>query len=1365
MLKSKKRLITSWIMALAMVLNVFSSYSTVHAAGVEDRLTNLDAKISQGEKTIGDGGTLSSTENVNVEISFGVPVEGDDPTPDNPIKLGDTAVFELGDDFGLVSTGKMELNSGENLVGYVTLSQNPGEPVIATITFNGDPDVFSGETGIQNVNCKFNANLKFDDSGAPDDGQTSNVSILNKSFTMKVPAKEKNFTLEKTGSIQSDRTVEWTVTVKGTQGNNELDLKDFKFSDDLSEVGNYTPNSFLINGTGETPEFEGNNIYYTFPENSKGTQTIKFRTDIPEEMYFGVGQQNITNNAKLLDSTDTVKVENGYTVSFTPQWIEKSGSADNAETGGFYNSKNRTITWTIYANHMGAELENVKITDDLQGGLELDNAYWQTMVGETEGPVNPITPDGAGVYLWNELNSKIKLTIVTKVPNEEYASGVKYYNNSASMKWDGLSEDKKIDTGNKTVGVGFNPIDKKGVVNTADQTVSWTINVDTKKQSIPNMAVYDLLVYGSSNSGIDFDNEDEIPNGLDINTLTPSFNQKYVDDSFDDTKGIALNVIHLKKGEKVVADLLQFTNLSSIDANTITFKSLVVNPDIVAGNDTSKVSNTGTLFSGNKKLNDGPFTVNYDNKSLSKMMLKRDAIINPIAGVNNSTSNEIEGFDYINKSAVFRLVVNADGLDFNSVKNAAGEVLGKATVKDTLPKGWEFQELSAGVKYLVFEGTRNADGTVTAADTPLDKVTGLTSNFEDGSATFTFDSLNKPYVILVKAGPTDKTAAEYFSKNQNPKVENKVTLKAEKWDKGVSSSQWVKVDSTILDKSVDPTAKGILTWTVDYKPYDLEQKGSKLSDKLPAGIDLRTDSKGNLILEGNIAVQEMTLNADGSYTTGASVELIVGDNITYDNKSRILNFEIPDMAKAYRFTYITDVTGEPGDITNEVSLMGNDSFGVPIGSAYKISAMDSSATMQKKGWIAITKEDGQGNTLDGVEFTIFSEDGETIIRQGVTASNGTLRLKAIPDGEYVLQETKTLEGYVLDSRDHRLSVTQAVAYIDGRTGTDGNKITIKNYPENSVGNLTISKTVTGNDADKDKVFDFTVTFTGADESYDYVGSGVANGTIQSGDIVSLAHGQSITIIGLPKDSTYTVSEADYSGEGYVKESTGESGKIIADSTQTAAFTNTKNKDPEIPDKKTGSLIISKTVAGIKGDKTKKFDFKVAISGADGIYDYTGSGVADGTIKSGDTISLAHGQSITIKKLPAGASYTVDEADYTDKGYTKVSTGEAGTISSDKVLNASFTNTRNTDVTEPEKPNKPEKPSTDNTTKPDSGNTKKPDQDTGVKKDTVKTETQKSKSGAPVTGDQQLGWILLSAGAMTMALAAAARVLYKKHSNK
>lgn len=1269
-----KRLL-SIILMFCLMLGSFtfgSGASTAYAADISASvLTDLTATITQDGAAIPEGGSITSTKPIRVEISFGVPVSGDDPTPADPVQKGDTVTFDLSSAFTLLSGDTIELKMGTLLVGHATFTTDPiTNMVTATVTFDGDNSVFDGTSNT--VTCKFGANFEYDGSGA--DGSTGDhtVTILEKTYTVNVPALPIEYDVTKTGTADlANQSITWKVNISATQGGAAVDLAGYQFFDDLQTVGTYIPSSFQVDGVDATPNTTDNALRYVFPDGSTSPKTITFKTKISDAAYYATSEQKVNNTAQLLDSESTTVDEGQFEVKFTPKWIEKTGvSSDRDENGnlnvGDYNPTNRTITWTITANHMGATLNNVVITDVLPSGLTLKSANWQVWTGSAWDTATSITPNASGEYAIGNINSKILLTIVTNVPDDAYMTGTTTYSNSASIRWDGLSG-PGLGTGSINVGVGYNAISKSGVADTANQKIRWTVNVDTKGQSIPDLKVYDLLVYGNS---INLGAVTGLPSGITSTDLTPRYGQKYAGNF---SGSYTVNVIPIMQGTTQVADLLEITGLSTSVLNTFSFDSQVVDPNIFAGNKTSTVRNTATLFSANAKLNAATGSVNYTNRMLLKEMLKREAMSDPASGVNSSlTSNAMEGFDYQDKSAIFRLNVNADGINLTDATNAAGQTLGTATLTDTLPDGWEFVDIVSGSKYLIFEGTGQSNGTVLATDTTPDTVAGLDTSFNGRTATFTFSSLDQPYVILVKARPISNTAAGYFDSNETTTVRNNVTLNTENWTAGVSSYQDVTITSQILGKTtVQPTA-GELRWTVDYKPYDLAQLGEKLEDQLPVGIDLRTDSNGALLLDGNITANEMTLNADGSYTVGSPVTLELGTNVSYDNATRVLSFIIPDNTKAYRFSYITDITGEPGTVTNKVSLLGSSMEQEETSKPYVITASDGSASLLRNGWISITKTDGVGVPLAGAEFTLYAMDGTTVIKKGVTGSDGAVKLKVIPDGEYILRETAVPAGYTLEGVTHSLLVTTSgstvTASIDGKTGTNSNVITIQNFSEDTAGNLTISKAVAGDGADITKSFDFTLTLNGATGTYTYIGHGMPGGIIASGDTISLTHGQSITIVGLPKGATYTVTEADYSGDGYTPTSTGAAGSIVADATQTASFTNTRT---------VGNLTISKTVAGNAGDTSKKFDFRLTLNGAADIpYAYTGDGVPDGTIKSGDNVSLAHGQSITITGLPAGTTYTVTESDYSDGGYTMSSTGATGSIVTDTTQAASFTNTRN-----------------------------------------------------------------------------------------
>lgn len=125
--------------------------------------------------------------------------------------------------------------------------------------------------------------------------------------------------------------------------------------------------------------------------------------------------------------------------------------------------------------------------------------------------------------------------------------------------------------------------------------------------------------------------------------------------------------------------------------------------------------------------------------------------------------------------------------------------------------------------------------------------------------------------------------------------------------------------------------------------------------------------------------------------------------------------------------------------------------------------------------------------------------------------------------------------------------------------------------------LTIKKVVAGNQGDKNKDFDFTVTIKGTDgEAYKYatVKDGTttpnenmaASGTAIS---VSLKNGESVIVYGLSSEDKFTVTEKNYSSDGYKTsykigddtsstEGYSTTEEAIGPSNTTVIFTNTKN---------------------------------------------------------------------------------------------------------------------------------------------------------------------------------------------------------------
>ena len=142
------------------------------------------------------------------------------------------------------------------------------------------------------------------------------------------------------------------------------------------------------------------------------------------------------------------------------------------------------------------------------------------------------------------------------------------------------------------------------------------------------------------------------------------------------------------------------------------------------------------------------------------------------------------------------------------------------------------------------------------------------------------------------------------------------------------------------------------------------------------------------------------------------------------------------------------------------------------------------------------------------------------------------------------------QGYTFDG--WYTDTSCSVPYVDG-TVLNADTVLYGRWTA-AHGNLSVTKTVAGNNGDTSKAFNFTVTLgdTGINGTFGEM-------TFTGGKAMfSLKHGESKTATNLPAGITYTVSEAEADKDGYTTTFANASGSIVKDATVTAAFTNTKD---------------------------------------------------------------------------------------------------------------------------------------------------------------------------------------------------------------
>lgn len=301
--------------------------------------------------------------------------------------------------------------------------------------------------------------------------------------------------------------------------------------------------------------------------------------------------------------------------------------------------------------------------------------------------------------------------------------------------------------------------------------------------------------------------------------------------------------------------------------------------------------------------------------------------------------------------------------------------------------------------------------------------------------------------------------------------------------------------------------------------------------------------------------------------------------------------------------------------------------------------------IQQEFTFVVTFSDGgtYSYRIDGGEPQQIASGGTLVLKHGQKAV-----FEGLPMGVTYRVTEQPVPGYAVSASGHTGTITEA-----GSTARF-----VNTYAPEIPGGLEISKEVKNADGtelteeQKQKEFAFVVTFSDGG-TYEYTIDGGEPQQIASGGTLVLKHGQTAVFQNLPEGVTYTVTEVDYSEEGYFTTVRSYTGIVIGNETVLLPFVNVYQ-----PKDEPGSLEIEKEVIGNNPDPNKEFTFEVTFSDG-GTYEYTIDGGEPQQLPSGGTLVLKHGQTAVFQNLPNGITYTVREVD--TAGYLPVVEEVSGTI--------------------------------------------------------------------------------------------------------
>ncbi len=340
----------------------------------------------------------------------------------------------------------------------------------------------------------------------------------------------------------------------------------------------------------------------------------------------------------------------------------------------------------------------------------------------------------------------------------------------------------------------------------------------------------------------------------------------------------------------------------------------------------------------------------------------------------------------------------------------------------------------------------------------------------------------------------------------------------------------------------------------------------------------------------------------------------------------------------------------------------------------KCESIDDACVEQGKKELTFTKQDDGSYTAN---ISLKHNEKIKLINIPSDTAYEISEQEANQDG-YETYE-KTGEGYYDTSKEHMFHYDTSTGIFDWDRQVGFFNAKWKTY------DLTVRKTVTGALGDKTKEFTFKITLTPGENArlasqYPYDGSKEGNlqltpledGSGSYTGTITLKDQESITIHGIPENTQYLVEEVEKDQDDYITTvPDNASGTLTDDQTFEVNFVNTKYSRH--------TLTLEKIVRGGLGDKNKEWQFEITLKFADDVdetitdktYHYKGSSIVEGvaapvdgeiTFESqGDhtykgTISLKHGQSITIENIPEKTEYTITEVEANQDSYTTRDSG-------------------------------------------------------------------------------------------------------------
>ncbi|EJF47964.1 cell wall surface anchor protein [Enterococcus sp. C1] len=906
------------------------------------------------------------------------------------IKAGDTFSFKLPDKLkvSFPRAGELKNAEGEVYANY-TLDKDGNIQFVFTENTENQSNItgnffFETEFNIAHIDGPGETTIDF-----PEEDKLPPIDVDIKPTTNKEIDKKGEF--DRTPNPSS---VTWTIDINQSMTNMSNPTVTEHWPEGIT-YKNLKVYKLVMNLDGTVKEVaeELSSDQYTLDSN--GNFIIKGDTS---DAYRAIYETTIDEDAKPTEGGD-IKIQNNATLS-DDKGTSLDAQATMTNTYGKmiqknqsgYDPTNQTFSWSIKYNYGQKTIpqEQAVITDTLGDNLEVIedsivlhkisfDKSGKEIVGEALNAPNDYTlepnPNGNGfiIKFVSDVDLAVKIdykTMVTEIVSED-----RIVNNKVETG----TGDKSEDSGTaKQQGV----VKHLGEVDYANKLVSWHIEVNKNQYEMNDFILKDTFY---PNPGLQLNIVDGQPDFTITDRTTSNrlvagedYDLVSIKDDEDNETGFVVTYKneYAKTDHAFEISYLTKFDITILDPNDLNNNTFFNNAAI-----------EWTDGSNNKQHSDSEVDFKPDY-SYSLNARK--------SGMYNAQTKEI----------TWSIAVN---LSDNELEDAflTDQILDNQKYVAKSLNIYEAHTLKNGTVEKTSDNPVNSDMRVLEEPSVNNNQT-VHIDFPSGTKTYLVEFKTSLANNIIDDSSAYDNVADYSNGGQDRNVEGKVSI-----ENGGSFIQ--------KEGEQDPDDPNYVNWHAIINPSQSTLHDVVITDN---------PSENQVLDENSIRLYETTVAANGTLTVSKDKPLSKGPDytveITTDNetgKQKLVVNLLHEIDRAYQMEYrsyiISSTSAATDKVSNKVSIKATgtktieDETGTDVIVPVDHSGGNASG---KKGAVTIQKTTGDGNTpLAGAAFQIWDETRSKVLREGLVAENGRIKFGGLPQGDYLLVESKVPDGYVADN--------------------------------------------------------------------------------------------------------------------------------------------------------------------------------------------------------------------------------------------------------------------------------------------------------------------------------------------------------------